>query len=76
MDPSKLKLGLYKFYWKNGGGESLCAVGQTYNGTRWYAACNWTSSDNENPRVVSTDWRGVEMVELIRSSLHYHDGDI
>lgn len=62
-----LNLGVYKIYWKkrHGGGHSLASVGQTYNGTRWYAPCNWTSENNDYPSVASTDWSKIKKVEQI-----------
>tara|TARA_Y100000310_G_C20598360_1_gene771697 strand:+ start:227 stop:601 length:375 start_codon:yes stop_codon:yes gene_type:complete len=56
-------LGLYRIFWKSGG-TSLASVGQTHDGTRWFAPCNWTGK-NENPLVASTDWKLVSRFELI-----------
>ena len=42
----KLKHGVYKIYWKDGG-ESLAAVGSLYSGMRWLAPCNWVSEEED-----------------------------
>lgn len=57
-------MGLYVLHWV-GGGSSLASVGQLYDGTRWYAPCNWTSATPEG-RVTSTDWNMVERAECLR----------
>lgn len=60
--------GVYRIYWKkkHGGGYSLAAVGSLHNGSRWFAPCNWTSSEL---RVVAhgDDWKKVKRVELIEA---------
>lgn len=60
------KLGAYRLYWKSGG-SSVAAVGMAYDGTRWFAPANWTtgSVNASLAALVSTDWSGVERVELI-----------
>lgn len=40
IEVKKLKLGLYKIYWKNGD-TSLAAVGMTESGSKWLAPTNW-----------------------------------
>lgn len=57
-----LELGLYILYWKEGG-ASLAAVGQLHDGTKWFAACNWTSKDKFE---ASTDWRMIKGIEEVR----------
>jgi hypothetical protein len=42
VEAKKLKLGLYRLYWKSGG-SSLAAVGQGANGDRWMAPVNWVA---------------------------------
>lgn len=54
----KLKLGLYKIFWKDGG-MSLPAVGQDSKGNYWLAPTNWI-------KVPSfKHWRYVLYVEEI-----------
>ena len=68
-DASKLGHGLYVLYWKDPSSRhtaaSLASVGMTYDGTRWFAPCNWTSADNERPLVASTDWSRVDRVRRV-----------
>ena len=61
-----MKHGLYRIYWKSRG-ISLASVGFAYDGSNWFAPCNWTSGkDNiDFPLVATTDWSEVEMAELI-----------
>lgn len=63
----ELDYGLYRIFYKkkHGGGFSLASVGGTYDGTRWYAPCNWTTKSNSKPMVASTDWSHVKKVEKI-----------
>ena len=65
----KLDHGLYRIFWKKkyGGKMSLAAVGSTTNGTRWFAPCNWVSTDHVHPQVVSTDWSRIKRVELVET---------
>lgn len=67
IEADKLAHGLYIIHWKDttSGRPSLASVGMTYDGTRWYAPCNWTSSDNARPMVASTDWDIVARVVLV-----------
>ena len=67
--------GLYRIYWKSGG-ISLASVGFAYDGSNWFAPCNWTSSkDNiDFPLVATTDWSGVEKAELIIAN-DYENGN-
>lgn len=58
---NKLKLGLYRVYWKSGG-SSLAAVGMTYDGGRWLAPINWTHPDTDGERRI---WKMVRKVEEI-----------
>jgi len=53
----KLKLGLYKLFWKSGG-WSLASVGQDKSGALWFAPCNWVN-------VPCFNWRNVWRVEEI-----------
>lgn len=53
----QLPFGLYVLAWKDGG-ESLAAVGQTRDGTPWFAATNWISGN-------STDWSMVAEARMI-----------
>jgi hypothetical protein len=62
-----LKHGAYKIFWKSGG-VSVASIGFTYDGTNWFAPCNWTSEDNSRPLVASTDWNKVERIELIMAN--------
>lgn len=66
----KLGHGLYVLHWTTaaGGGSSLAAVGSTCDGTRWYAPCNWTSTDNARPLVASTNWDDVDRAVLVSGS--------
>jgi hypothetical protein len=61
-ETQKLVLGLYWVNWKDGG-QSLAAVGQTADGKRWLAPCNWLGY---NLKTFRADlWRKVAYVELI-----------
>lgn len=59
---AQLAPGLYRLHWKSGG-SSLAAVGNTHNGTRWFAPVNWSTEVAGD--VVSTEWRPVEYVDAI-----------
>lgn len=72
-DVQKLKLGLYKIYWKSGG-HSLASVGQLHDGAKWMAPCNWSSQAKDG--VVTTDWSGVEKVEQINHEMVLIEVDI
>lgn len=64
---NKLRPGVYRIHWFHGQ-TSVAAVGITYDGKRWLAATNWTSSakGEDLPRVASiSHWRLVDKVELI-----------
>jgi len=61
-DVAKLKLGVYRIYWKSGG-SSVAAVGALYDGTRWVAPANWTAA--ENFVATTKHWRGVRRAQLI-----------
>lgn len=39
---NSLPLGLYRVFWKCGG-SSIAAIGNTAEGRRWIAPCNWLS---------------------------------
>jgi hypothetical protein len=59
-----LPLGLYVLRWTEGG-TSLAAVGQLYDGARWYAPVNWTSRVPGG--IACTNWSLVELaVHLTR----------
>jgi hypothetical protein len=55
----KLRLGLYRIYWKSGG-TSVAAVGMVENGNRWLAPTNWT-----HPTEDKKTWASVSRVVLI-----------
>lgn len=59
----KLELGFYRLYWKTGG-SSIAAVGQLYDGRRWFAPCNWTSVSTMG--IASTNWRDVQRAQHIK----------
>jgi hypothetical protein len=48
---NKLKLGLYRVYWKSGG-TSVAAIGQTSDGTKWVAPTNWTGTPEVGTNLV------------------------
>lgn len=58
-DVKKLPNGLYRVFWKSGGG-SEAAVGMTSDGSRWLAPTNWTA-----PTLDQKYWQRVERVERI-----------
>src|SRR5437879_3783429 len=41
-NPDISQLGVYRLFWKSGG-SSVATIGNLDNGTRWFAASNWTS---------------------------------
>jgi hypothetical protein len=58
-----LPTGVYRVFWK-GGGTSVAAMGQLYDGRKWLVPANWTS---ESPAKIATThhWRLIERLELI-----------
>lgn len=56
-DVQKLKHGVYRVWWKDGG-SSVAAVGSMADGARWLAPSNWIWPS-------SKDWRLVDHVKLI-----------
>ena len=64
-----LPAGLYRVFWRAdmGGGQSLAAVGVTYNGMRWLAPTNWITVPMDRDRVKDS-WNLVERVELIEAA--------
>lgn len=63
-DVKNLPHGLYRLHWKSGG-YSLASVGSLYDGTRWFAPCNWTSGDKlACSGIASTHWWKVKTAEL------------
>lgn len=54
-----LPLGLYLLTWETGG-ESLAAVGQLYDGARWYAPVNWTTGHAGERFEASSAWGHVK----------------
>lgn len=60
IDPSTIRPGLYKIYWKSGG-SSHAAVGIANNGDRWIAGTNWVEN-------ISTDWGDVAAIHPIASN--------
>ena len=67
-DVNKLRHGLYRLYWKEGG-SSLASVGSLYDGVRWYAPINWTNQSTTG--IACDNWRKVERVELLVSDDRY-----
>ena len=65
-EAAKLRLGLYRIFWKEGGRSSVASVGVTYDGTRWFAPANWTAASTDNPLIASTKWRMVERVTFLK----------
>lgn len=63
---SKLALGIYRLHWKTGG-YSLAAVGMLYDGDRWFACANHTSSSLHG--IASYQWEKVERADRIDFSL-------
>lgn len=68
---NKLKLGLYRVYWKSGG-TSVAAIGQTSDGTKWVAPTNWTGLPDgaglcTGPAVINYASE-IKKVELITVS--------
>ena len=61
----KLANGVYRVFWKAGGG-SVAAIGQTADGSAWLAPANWISID-----MHGLHWRKVERVELIAADITY-----
>lgn len=72
----QLDHGLYVLTWKSGG-FSLAAVGSLHDGTRWFAATNWTSPSEAG--IACTDWQEVikatRVVSRTRSSFTLQLGD-
>lgn len=62
VEAKKLGHGLFRIYWKDGG-ASLAAVGSLSNGSRWFAATNWTGENTST--IASTKWAAVERAVLI-----------
>lgn len=56
----KLKNGLYRVYWKDGG-VSMASVGATPDGGRWLAPCNWT-----HPTSDQIEWVNVKRMEYFQ----------
>ena len=57
----KLSLGLYEIFWKSCG-SSLASVGNTREGIRWLAPCNWLNSGGTGY------WHLVKSVKLIKAA--------
>ena len=51
--------GHYILYWKSGG-QSLAVVGTLADGSRWFAASNWTSKNPDG--IASVSWRLIRSV--------------
>ena len=63
MKPDQsMALGLYRLHWVSGG-SSLASVGMLHDGSRWYAAANWSSA--EPTGIASSNWDAVEHAELV-----------
>lgn len=58
-DAQKLRIGIYKVFWKNYGGTSIAAVGQMRGGGMWIAPLNWLSPPTDSNKA----WRLIEKVE-------------
>ena len=58
-DRSKLKIGLYRVYWKDGS-YSFAAVGMMDSGDRWLAPVNWVY-----PSDGRSAWKRVDFVKRI-----------
>ena len=65
-EAKQLNNGLYRIFWKDGGGSSLAAVGRLYDGTPWFAPTNWISPSPNG--IASKQWRMVDRVESINAS--------
>lgn len=66
-DEAKLLMnGLYFIAWKDGS-ASLAAIGRLTDGTPWFAPTNWVSKAPDG--IASIDWRTVESVRLIKTSV-------
>jgi hypothetical protein len=60
----ELSSGLYEIFWKEGG-SSLASIGVLFDGTRWYAPCNWTGSSGES--IASSDWTQIAYVVPVKT---------
>jgi hypothetical protein len=58
-DVRALPHGIYRVYWRHGGGTSIAAVGSTQTGDKWLAPLNWLSP--AGPQA----WLEVERVEIV-----------
>jgi len=56
----KLPNGVYRVWWKYGGGQSVAAIGRDSMGDVWIAPANWIKIN-----MFGLHWRKVERVELI-----------
>lgn len=56
--------GLYRIWWRDGGGESLAAVGQLHDGSNWLAPCNWTAQFADGV-ATSSHWHMVSAYERV-----------
>lgn len=61
-DAKNLTNGVYRLFWKSGG-SSLAAVGTLHDGSRWFAASNWTSITQD--RIPSTKWAMVDYAVVV-----------
>lgn len=61
------KTGVYRVYWKDGGGCSVASIGCLHDGRLWMAPANWSTKE---PDGIATDryWDRVARVELIMSA--------
>lgn len=66
--------GLYRIWFADCDEPCLASVGSTHDGTRWYAPCNWTSGNNRDPVVASTDWSVIRNAELIEPAYGESEG--
>ena len=61
-DVKKLKLGIYRLWWRSGGG-SLASVGAYADGEKWMAPVNWISPPS--PGDCRKHWRSVKLAEQV-----------
>lgn len=65
IDDRKLPIGAYWIFWKGDSKPSLAAVGVRYDGRKWFAPCNWTTSSVDAKFEAWSDWTKVDRVEPI-----------
>ncbi len=60
----RIKPGLYRVYWHNEEGHSVCAIGIEANGDNWIAPTNWISPATVR-KLDSGDWAIIDRLEEI-----------